>query len=299
MTGQTGNQPLHEQLSKLHEFQLSNGSWPYRKGATSGLAEPTCYALLALYAAGIRPARLGPALDWLESLRRSGNGFAPQEGVDFSNWSTSLVIQVFLRYGRQDAALRGVRWLLGLHGIETAAMVRTLRKVFNKPPQYPQNFHGWPWLPDTVSWLIPTSLAVLALQQAEAARPSSKQRDRIEQGVSMIKERRCEDGGWNHGAPAALGVPARSYPETTGIALLCLQQVPSTQLPGADALAASMLTETRIASTTSWLQLALQARGATVPDVPENEIACRNTTDYALRVLAQKALEGNNVFRAS
>jgi hypothetical protein len=286
------------QLERLQSLQLPDGSWPYQRGASSGLAEPTCYALLALSAADLKPQRLDASLDWLESLRRKDKGYAPQHGVEFSNWTTSLVIQVMLRFGREDAGRAGIDWLLGLHGRETPLMFRAMRRVSNQPAPYPINFHGWPWLPDTASWLIPTSLAVLALQRAEAVNPSARQRDRIHQGQSMIEERRCDDGGWNHGAPSMLGVPGRSYPETTGIALLALQDVPEERIPGANALAASMLASTRIASTVTWLQLALAARGASMPEVPESEITCRNTSDIALRLITQMAVAGKHLFIA-
>lgn len=285
-------------LQHLRERQLPDGSWPYRLGSQDGLAEPTCYSLLAFRAAGEPAPREDTSLQWLESLKRKSGGFAPQQGVEIANWATSLVTLVFLHYQREESAQTGIDWLLGLTGMESGWLARQVRNVLNLSSQYPQNFHGWPWIANTVSWLIPTTLASLALQKANSMRPHPKQEYRIEQSYSMIIERRCDDGGWNHGASAALGVPAPSYPETTGMALLCLQSVPSSAIPRADEVALSMLSETHIASTASWLQLGLQSRGIAVPIGEETAIQCRNTTDFALRVLARCALNGNNVFKA-
>jgi len=290
--------PLWTYIERLQSVQLPDGSWPYRANGDSGLAEPTCYALLALHAAGIANPKQTASLDWLESLRRDDGGFAPQPGVHLSNWSTSLVTLTQMHCGREDAARPGIQWLLGLEGRETHWLTRAVRKIRNIPPPYPQNHVGWPWLANTVSWLIPTVLAALALERAQALKPDPKVAFRVQEAIAMLKERRCQDGGWNHGASIALDVAATSYPETTGMALLCLHTVPASELPGADDLALSMLADARIANIISWLQLALHTREVSFPDREEKAIQCRNTLDFALRVLALSAAAGNNIFKA-
>ncbi|MCW5965626.1 MAG: terpene cyclase/mutase family protein [Bryobacterales bacterium] len=288
---------LQTYTERLLSLQLANGSWPYRADGETGLAETTCYAMLALRAAGVPNPRQTDSLDWLQSLQRKNGGFAPQAGVEISNWSTSLVLLAFLHCGREDATRPAIDWLLGLEGNETGWLTKATRKVLNIPPPYPQNHAGWPWVAGTVSWLIPTALATLALQHALAKRADPKISFRVQEGISMLKERRCQDGGWNHGATIALDVPAPSYPETTGIALLGLQAVPGADLPGANELAVSMLGGTHIATIVSWLQLALQARSVVFPMGEEEAIQCRNTLDFALRTLALSAIAGNNIFR--
>lgn len=288
---------LQTYTDRLLSLQLSNGSWPYRSGGETGLAETTCYSMLALRAAGVQIPRQSASLDWLQTLQRKNGGFAPQAGVEIANWTTSLVLLTFLHCGREDATRPGIEWLLGLEGNETGWLTKATRKVLNIPAPYPQNHAGWPWIAGTVSWLIPTALATLALQHALAKRADPKIAYRVQEGISMLKERRCQDGGWNHGATIALDVPAPSYPETTGIALLSLQSVPAADLPGANELAVSMLGETHIATILSWLQLALHARGVEFLLGEEKEIQCRNTLDFALRTLALSAVAGNNIFK--
>ncbi|MCU0226719.1 MAG: terpene cyclase/mutase family protein [Bryobacterales bacterium] len=288
---------LQTYIDRLVALQLADGSWPYRPQGETGLAETTCYALLALKAAGMEAPRATAGLDWLRGLQRKNGGSAPQPGVAMANWVTSLVLMVNLRYGRYDAMQPGIDWLLGLQGNETNWTTRAIRKVLNEPPQYPQNFHGWPWVANTVSWLIPTALATIALQHVLKYGQHPDVAYRVQEGLSMLKERRCQDGGWNHGASMALGVPAPSYPETTGIALLALHTIPESELPGAHDVALSMLNGTRIAAIRSWLQLALNARGVSLQPGEEEAIQCRNTLDFAFRTLALSALGGNNIFR--
>ncbi len=289
---------LQSYIDRLLAHQLPDGSWPYRPQGESGIAEATCYALLALKAAGVESPRLGASLDWLRSLQRDDGGSAPQPGVAISNWTTSLVLMVYLHYGQHDAMQPGVHWLLGLKGNESGWTMRAILTVLNRTPQYPTNHQGWPWVANTVSWLIPTALATLAFQQILKQKHHPDIAFRVQEGIGMLKERRCEDGGWNHGASMALGVPASSYPETTGIALLALQAVPESELPGAHGIALNMLKDSRIASIRTWLQLALTARGVGFAPGEEEAIQCRNTLDFAYRTLALSAIGGNNIFKA-
>lgn len=290
--------PAAEYTGRLAAMQLDNGSWAYRRGDQVGFAEPTCYALLALRAAGVKPARGEAALDWLEGLKRSSGGYAPQPVVRFANWTTSLVVLAYLHYGREKEAQPGIEWLLGLAGRESDWLGRTLRRLVGQKAPYPQDHEGWPWTRGAAAWLAPTVLATLALRRAEALQPGSKLRERIAQGEGMVLERRCADGGWNYGAPLALDIEQRSYPETTGMALVCLQGVNAARIPGADDLAVSLLGQRLPAATVSWLQLGLASRGVLVPDREEKAIECRTTLDLALRVLALRAMEGNNIFKA-
>ena len=44
-----------------------------------------------------------------------------------------------------------------------------------------------------------------------------------EEGVTLLRERQCADGGWNFGNASVFDVDLRSYAQTTAFALLALQ----------------------------------------------------------------------------
>lgn len=290
-----------ERLTPLLAMMRDDGAYPYRNGG-AGIAECTCYALLARYAAGDTDERLTISLDWLQKLQRPDGGFAPQTSVSDSNWVTSLAALTMGAYGRSEAQRKAVEWLLGLTGMESAWLPRTIRNTLGIETAYPQNHHGWPWVKGTAAWLMPTALGLLALLHARKSgrfdHLNSQLDERIDEARKMLLDRRCADGGWNHGAPAALEVNANSYPETTGMALIALQGVPSEAIAGADDLGAQMLSKNHFANAASWLQIGLTARGHAVIIGEEEAIQCRNSLDYALRVLALQAIGGNNILRA-
>ena len=92
----------------------------------------------------------------------------------------------------------------------------------------------WPWFPDTVSWVVPTAFAVLALNQLPCSCGGLEQVPfRIERGVEMLLDRVCPGGGWNAGNGVVYGVPVAPHPDDTAIALVALsdqRQHPVVQL---------------------------------------------------------------------
>jgi hypothetical protein len=76
---------------------------------------------------------------------------------------------------------------------------------------------GWPWVANTHSWVIPTAMAITALQIS-----GIPQHERISQGVSMLLDRQLPHGGWNSGNTLVFGKELLPLPECTGIALHAL-----------------------------------------------------------------------------
>ena len=76
---------------------------------------------------------------------------------------------------------------------------------------------GWPWIADTHSWVIPTSMAITALQIS-----GIENHERITQGVLMLLNRQLPHGGWNSGNTLVFGKELLPLPECTGIALQAL-----------------------------------------------------------------------------
>ena len=82
---------------------------------------------------------------------------------------------------------------------------------------------GWPWFPDTVSWVVPTAFSILALNQLPCSCGGlEKVPFRVERGVEMLLDRACPDGGWNAGNGVVYGTALAPHPDDTAIALLAL-----------------------------------------------------------------------------
>jgi hypothetical protein len=113
-------------------------------------------------------------------------------------------------------------------------------------------------------------------------------RERVQLGEKMLLDVRCKDGGWNYGNRTARGDELRSYPETTGIALVGLQGRP--ELGTAIDLAGNMLRETASPMARAWLTVAMRVNGIFV----ETQDA-KVTPDVLITALeALGAPEGNH-----
>jgi hypothetical protein len=104
---------------------------------------------------------------------------------------------------------RAIEWLAGEQAVELD-----------------RDVSGWPWVPGTFGWVEPTSLAMIALKLASTSGAGSAGRARVEDGERMLLDRACVDGGWNYGNRRVLGADLDPYPDTTGLALLALQDRP-------------------------------------------------------------------------
>jgi hypothetical protein len=187
-----------------------------------------------------------------------------------------------------------------------------LRVADNRVKFDPSKF-GWGWFPGTVSWVIPTAFAIIALSQVRenAGKGSCSVRRRIVKGRAMLLDRACESGGWNAGNSSVYGVPLRPQPDATAAALLALTGM-SRDEKVVKAVKYLSFTVRACGSPYSlaWSALALllfrdsmpEARGAAeatirqlnaLPDVPSD------VCTLAACCLAVDALGGRHVFRTS
>ena len=282
-------------MRNLLECQNRDGGWPYHYGGPSW-TEPTAYALLAL--SGNRPAAepVERALAWLRATQRRDGGWAPAPAVGPSTWVSAVALLLGPAMLGDAPYRRGVAWLLDQTGAETSFLtrLRTLIAGSQMPPE--QRFPGWPWFPGASAWVTPTALSMLALRKALRVEPSTAVQHRVQTGTSFLLRHACSDGGWNYGAPRALGFEARSYPETTGIALLALDRVDSSGVRKACDLAEVQLAACRSSEGESWLRLGLLAHGRLRPDTPPATRPHRTVQNAALAALASAAAQGRNLF---
>ena len=273
--------------------QNSDGGWPYVRGAS--WTEPTVYSLLAMLAAG-ENERAARGLQWLRRVERPDGGFPPQANVEESSWVTALV--ALLPPGQLGVAAheRAIRWLLSTTGTETTAVYRLRQWLLGNHPPPEQAFSGWPWTPGAAAWVGPTSLAILALEKEARRRPSAEIGRRIAQGRQFLVPRTCHEGGWNHGAPRALGYESGPYPETTGMALAALRGVHTPEVARAIGMAHRFLADCRSADAINWLRLGLMAHGGMPADYCRPAgVECRTLPETSLAMLIGEVQKGRDV----
>lgn len=280
---------------ELLQHQNPDGGWGYGHGGS--WTEPSCYALLAL-AADNRSASdpVRRAVHWLAKRQRADGGWPPRDAVSQSTWVTALVLllPVSLRTGIQTE--RGTSWLMSQTGRETNFIFWLRQYLLGAHPGKP-GFDGWPWYPGTAAWVAPTALSVLALEKANCNKRDPAVEKRIEEGRKFLLDRRCPDGGWNHGATKALGYESPSYPETTGMALLALHGSSAPEMALAEREAERQLSSCRSPDAAAWLRLGLLARGRQVP-APDLPVQA-GPMELSLRILARAAEQGRNLFLES
>jgi hypothetical protein len=270
-------------------MQNPDGGWGYFPGKKSWL-EPTVYAALAL--------QNEPAADraWtlLSSWQNPDGGWKPSADVEMSHAGTALSVTTAAARGEFGQPFqKGVKWLLGTAGIESEFYKRAILKVGSVfglvEDQRDLSLKGWPWKPETASWVEPTAHALVALKQAAAKMPSNELRERVRMGEGLILDVQCKDGGWNYGNRTARGEDLRSYPETTAIALVGLQG--RSELGRSFDLAKKMLGETASPMARAWLTIAMRVNTIAVNEPPAGE----PSSDILIAALeALAAAEGNH-----
>lgn len=224
----------------LRQSRNADGSLGYRAGEP-GRPEPTLLAAAALGE---------PALDWL--------------AANELRWSALLL----------PAVLGGVA---GAEGLVTACVARILalegRRVPNDPEisGFDTEAVAWPWVDDTAPWVEPSAYALLSLRRVgQSAHP------RAAAGLAMLRDRQCEDGGWNYGNPEVLGATLESDLPFTAWALMAMPPGEPAQraLRRLDAARAVPSTMTR-----SLAALALAAHG-------------QPAVDYAPLILSRQGPDG-------
>src|SRR5207245_1154428 len=77
---------------------------------------------------------------------------------------------------------------------------------------------GWPWADGNSSWAEPTAWACLALRRAGQGNHL-----RVQEGLRLLLDRTCDEGGINYGNRRILGRTTEPIPGPTAITLLALQ----------------------------------------------------------------------------
>src|SRR5262245_33145359 len=214
-------QLLEHVRSEITRRALSQGGWSSAAGRQAS-AEATCLALM-----GLRQTALASELgrSFLRQMQNADGSWPAFHGDAEGCWTTSLAVITVL--GHDDSsAQRGVQWIIGNTGRESHWFWNLKFRIADRKVQFDPDKYGWPWFSGTVSWVIPTAFALIALKRFSSCCPTKRAAERIQLGTEMLIDRACPDGGWNAGNGIVLGSPLKPHVDPTAIALLALKDRP-------------------------------------------------------------------------
>jgi len=201
---------LEQGLRELTKLRRSDDGFSGRPGGAPRV-EATAWAVLALRAGGESTGTLRPHLDWL-AARQAEDGRVPLDpahpGV---MWPTPLAMLAWDSGTAYTAPMRKAAGFLLSH------TGRHFPKEPDSPLGHDTGLKGWPWVLDTHSWVVPTSLCMIAL-----CRAGHGAHERVREAARMLADRRIPAGGWGYGNTTAFGSVLRPFPDTTGAALCAL-----------------------------------------------------------------------------
>jgi hypothetical protein len=296
----------HACVQELIHRQLPEGGWPFTTDTTQSAVEPTALALLAMPSQSVRER--DAAIRFLLSTQNANGSWPAFSGDDGEGSGfTGLALFALNRCGvRRIVGRRAVEWLLKTKGWESHWLWKWKFRTSDRHVRFDPDKFGWPWLPETASWVVPTAYSLLALKHARDISQRELLNLRIRRGVEMLYDRICPKGGWNAGNGVVYGLPLAPHPDATALALLSLLTEPPNDFITASLDWLERRAETCVAPwSLAWTILALDAFGrrtelltdclASVVDPTEiNDCATLAIVSLALRHAA-----GDNAFRVA
>ena len=212
---------LRDIQTEIETRSLIGGGWSSGKRGPAAI-ETTSYALMAL--AEDQELVRWNAIDVLLRTQNPDGSWPAFEGDDQEGcWTTSLALIALRSSGFSARRIeRAGKWLLDNKGREGHWFWKWKFRTVDRAVQFNPDKYGWPWVPGTVSWVIPTAFALIALRQSLHCCGTNEAINRIQIGTEMLRDRACIHGGWNAGNGIVFGSALTPHIDATGIALLVL-----------------------------------------------------------------------------
>lgn len=208
-------------------LQNRDGGWGAAEGRRSN-TEATSLALSALHSAGESATsdRILRAALWLGERQNPDGSWRLNDVATAGSWTTALAIialSAFPEHGERVS--RAARWLVAQEGSKPGILAKLILWATGKSNinRLNNDLVGWSWVPNSFSWVEPTSYAILALKKVKASLAENNVHQRIQEGEAMIYDRMCNGGGWNYGNSKVLDYALWPYPDITAVALIALQ----------------------------------------------------------------------------
>jgi squalene cyclase len=254
-------------LAALASRQVENGGWSSFLSSPQASLEATALAALALRPDSHRSH--DRATSFLLRVQNPNGSWPAFLGDDRDgSWTTALCLLALSDLAEAlPQKRRGLDWLIHSTGQESHWLWKWKFRTADRHVHFDPDKFGWPWMPHTTSWVVPSAFSILALRQLRSSGVDGASR-RVQLGVEMILDRACPAGGWNAGNGVVYGTAMAPHPDDTAAALLALlrhRQEPIV-LTSVDWL--ERITPTITAPwSLAWCILALAAYGRTVDPI--------------------------------
>jgi hypothetical protein len=218
---------------QLAQRLLPTGGWAALSWSSQPALEPTALACIAL--GQEFPSVRDRALRFLLSTQNPNGSWPVFLGDDQDGaWVTALaLIALHDEVKAIPERLKALAWLVASSGQESNWLWRWKFRTADRHVRFDPDKFGWPWIPRTNSWVVPTAFSILALNQLLSSCGHDAEASRVERGIDMLLDRACPGGGWNAGNGVVYDVPLAPHPDDTAIALLALHSRSEDPLVGA------------------------------------------------------------------
>jgi len=198
----------------LEERCTGGGGFAYRPGGEPR-PDATCWAILALQAHDGRRELAEKAREALGRMQRPDGRVCLSPRHEDVCWPTALAVLAWHGSSRHEGhRSKAVRFLLDFQG----------RRIVNHTVGVTASDctpGGWPWAVGTHSWVEPTAYALVALRLSGYGTHA-----RAQEAQQLLLHRQLSAGGWNYGNTVVFGKELHPMPETTGMALQAVADVP-------------------------------------------------------------------------
>jgi squalene cyclase len=296
----------HACVQELIDRQLPEGGWPFSSGTTQSALEPTALALLALPSNSVHER--DAAIRFLLHMQNANGSWPAISGDDGEGSGlTGLALYALKHCCAQGMVTnRAVQWLIASRGWESHWLWKWKFRTSDRHVRFDPDKFGWPWMPETASWVVPTAYSLLALQHAHDFSQQDLVHLRIRRGVEMLYDRICPKGGWNAGNGVVYGFPLAPHADATALALLSLLSEPPNHFITSSLDWLERRAETCFAPwSLAWATLALDAFGrptAVLTDRLSSVIDPTRIKDCATLAVVSLAFGragGDNAFRVA
>ena len=143
--------------------RLESGGWSFFRSEQASI-EATCVAILSL---GATPDDGGVSKSqFLAECQLSDGSWPSFLGDAEGTWTTSLALSTLISLNEvSNARERALDWLLRERGKESHWFWRWKFKIADREVRFDPDKYGWPWIPGSASWVIPTAFSVVAIKQ--------------------------------------------------------------------------------------------------------------------------------------